>query len=109
MSMHINIDHDTSINKCFRKVVYKDKNMEIILQSIKKGEYVDFEVHRSTQFIKCESGCGVVTTPTNEYELSNGDCIVVPEGIKHQIKNEHSQKFKFYTIYSKPVNDKTEC
>ena len=112
--LHINIEYETIKNKCYRKVVYKDTNMEIILQSLKYEEIVPFEIHtESTQFIRCEDGTGIVTLFQNnsyiEYELNKDDAITIPMGTKHQIENREKFKFKFYTIYSKPVNDVTEC
>lgn len=107
--LHIDIKEDTLNNKCYRKIVYTDPTMQIILQTLKPGEDVDFEKHPVTQFLRCEEGNGEVIIGNYVYTFRDDIAITIPLGERHKIINS-SVKYdlKFYTIYSKPVHSKDE-
>ena len=46
----INIEKETIKNKLYRKVIYTDKNQQIVLMSLNMGEYIPMETHKVTQF-----------------------------------------------------------
>ena len=102
--LHINLEQDTLYNQCYRKVIYTNDNMQIILQSLQPGEEVPFETHTDVvQFIRCEKGRGIVTIDGIDYEITDGVCITIPANTEHRIFNDSKRKnLKFYTIYSKP-------
>ena len=107
--LHINIKDDTLDNKCYRKIIYTDPKMQIILQTLKPGDEVETEVHEVTQFLRCESGFGEVTIDDIIYDFFDDIAITVPYGKRHQIINTSAKHdLKFYTIYSKPVHSSNE-
>jgi len=99
-----NIEKDALKNENFRKVLYSSKHLQVVLMSLKPGEDIGLETHVSTdQFFRFEGGKGKCIIDGNEYEVKNGDAIVVPAGAKHNVKNTDSvNELKMYTIYAPP-------
>jgi len=99
-----NIEKDALKNENFRKVLYSSKHLQVVLMSLKPGEDIGLETHVSTdQFFRFEGGKGKCIIDGNEYEVTNGDAIVVPAGAKHNVKNTDSvNELKMYTIYAPP-------
>ena len=55
------------------------------------------------QFFRFESGVGKVIIDGNEYEVSDGDAVIVPQGAAHNVINTSNDKpLKLYTIYAPP-------
>ena len=53
------------------------------------------------QFFRFESGHGKCVIDGNEYELKEGDAVVIPAGAKHNIINtDEIVGLKLYTLYS---------
>ena len=98
----INIDKITRDNTSFRKVLYTSKYSQLVLMSLQPEEEIGEEIHRDNdQFFRIESGRGKCIIDGNEYEIKDGDAIVIPAGAKHNIINtETNAGLKMYTIYS---------
>lgn len=99
-----NIEKDTLENNNFRKVLYTAKHMQLVLMSLNVGEEIGEETHHENdQFFRFESGKGKCIIDGNEYDVKDGDAIVIPSGAKHNIINTDSAKaLKMYTIYAPP-------
>lgn len=99
----VNIEKLSKENKNFRKVLYTDKNSQLVVMSLKPGEDIGEEVHQLDQFIRCESGEGKAILNGIEHELSDGFAVVVPEGTRHNLINTSADRdMKLYTLYSPP-------
>jgi len=98
----INIEKVTGENNNFRKVLYTSGHSQLVLMSLKPNEEIGEETHHDNdQFFRIESGRGKCIIDRNEYELKNGDAIVIPAGAKHNIINtDKNDALKMYTIYS---------
>lgn len=98
------IEKDTLENNNFRKVLYTGKHSQLVLMSIKPGDDIGLEVHRENdQFFRFEQGNGQVVIDGNEYEVRDGDAIVVPAGAEHNVINlSLTEELKLYTIYTPP-------
>ena len=96
------IEKDTLENDNFRRVLYTGKNSQLVLMSLKAGEEIGMEIHNDNdQFFRFESGMGKVIIDGNEYDVKDGDAIVVPAGAEHNIVNvSDNEDLKLYTIYS---------
>jgi mannose-6-phosphate isomerase-like protein (cupin superfamily) len=100
---HSNIEKDTVENNNFRKVLYTSCYMQLVLMSLKPGEDIGLEVHGVDQFFRFEKGEGKVVIGDNEYNISDGDVIVVPAGVSHNVINtSETEELKLYTIYAPP-------
>ena len=99
-----NIEKDTLSNNKFRKVLYTSKHIQLVLMSLRPGEEIGEEVHtENDQFFRIEGGHGKCIIDGNEYEIKDGDAIVIPSGAKHNILNIDNQRdLKMYTLYAPP-------
>ncbi len=98
-----NIEKDTLKNKNFRKVLYTGKHLQLVLMSLKVGEDIGAEIHPDNdQFFRFESGLGKCVIDGNDYEVKEGDVIVVPAGAKHNVINLGANELKMYTLYGPP-------
>ncbi len=97
-----NIEKLTIENNNFRKVLYTGTNIQLVLMSLKPNEEIGSEVHNENdQFFRVEKGTGKVQINETEYEITDGDAIVVPMGSQHNIINTSSEDdLKLYTIYA---------
>ncbi|MCA9353653.1 cupin domain-containing protein [Candidatus Nomurabacteria bacterium] len=95
------IENLTEDNSSFRKVLYTGKHSQLVLMSLKPGEEIGMEVHEENdQFFRFEAGTGKVLIDGNEYDVEDGDAIIVPSGAEHNVVNTGSVDLKLYTIYS---------
>lgn len=97
-----NIEKLTLENDNFRKVLYTGPHSQLVLMSLKPQEEIGMEVHEENdQFFRFESGKGRVIIDGNEYDVADGDAVVVPAGAEHNVINtSDSEDLKLYTIYS---------
>jgi mannose-6-phosphate isomerase-like protein (cupin superfamily) len=106
-----NIENLTRENNYFRKVLYTGQNLQLVLMSLKPLEEIGFETHYDNdQFFRFESGNGKVIINYSEYEVGDGDVVIIPAGSQHNIINtSEGQDLKMYTIYTPPHHkDKIE-
>jgi mannose-6-phosphate isomerase-like protein (cupin superfamily) len=95
-----NIEKLTIENKNFRKVLYTGKHCQLVLMSLLPGEEIGSEIHNENdQFFRFEEGSGKVIINETEYEVVDGDAVIVPSGAKHNVIAGESG-LKLYTIYS---------
>lgn len=98
-----NIEKLSLENQNFRKVLYTDKNSQLVLMSLLAGEEIGEEVHNGIdQFLRVERGTGKVVLDDVSHDLVGGSAILVPAGTKHNIINTGSNEMKLYTLYMPP-------
>ena len=51
-----NIEKDSLANEYFRKVLYTDERLQLVVMSLLPGEDIGMEVHKLDQFIRVEKG-----------------------------------------------------
>ncbi len=97
-----NIEKLTIENGNFRKVLYTGENMQLVLMSLKPGEEIGEETHeKNDQFFRIDGGQGRVIINETQYEIGDGDAVIVPAGAKHNIINtSNDSDLKLYTIYA---------
>ncbi len=97
-----NIEQLSLDNDNFRKVIYTDKNTQLVLMSLLPGEDIGEEVHDVDQFLRVEKGSGVAMLNDIPHDISDGSAIVVPAGTKHNLINGDAGPMKLYTLYMPP-------
>ncbi|MCX6715579.1 MAG: cupin domain-containing protein [Candidatus Taylorbacteria bacterium] len=98
-----NIEKLSLENNNFRKVLYTDKNSQLVLMSLLPKEEIGEEVHDVDQFLRVEKGTGVAILNGVSRDIADGSVIVVPVGTKHNIINgSDSDPMKLYTLYMPP-------
>jgi mannose-6-phosphate isomerase-like protein (cupin superfamily) len=105
----INIEKETVANSDFRRVLYTGEHSQLVLMTLKPGEEIGLEVHTDTdQFFRFELGNGKVVISETEYEVSDGDAVVVPAGAQHNVINvSDTEVLSLYTVYS-PAHHKDQ-
>ena len=97
-----NIEKLSLENTNFRKVLYTDKNSQLVLMSLLAGEEIGEEVHDVDQFLRLEKGTGTAILSDIPHDLADGSIIIVPAGTKHNIINTGESEMKLYTLYMPP-------
>jgi mannose-6-phosphate isomerase-like protein (cupin superfamily) len=102
-----NIEFLTIENNNFRKVLYTGEHCQLVLMSLLSLEEIGMEVHPDNdQFFRFEKGSGKVIINQTEYDVKDGDAVIVPSGANHNVI-AGSDGLKMYTIYS-PAHHKDQ-
>jgi mannose-6-phosphate isomerase-like protein (cupin superfamily) len=98
------LEKETRKNTDFRRVLYTGKHSQLVLMSLKPGEEIGMETHKTVdQFFRFEGGEGKVIIDGTNHPVKDGDGVIVPAGAKHNVINTSKQsELKLYTIYSPP-------
>jgi mannose-6-phosphate isomerase-like protein (cupin superfamily) len=100
-----NIEKMTLDNNKYRKFIYTDKNIQMVLMNIPPGAEIGREKHsHNTQFFRVEAGQGKVQFDDKYRLVKDGDYIIVPANTYHNVINTGDNDLKLYTIYSPPVH-----
>ena len=94
-----NIEKLSLENTNFRKVLYTDKNSQLVLMSLLAKEDIGEEIHDVDQFLRVEKGNGKAILNDIPHDISDGSVIIVPAGTKHNVINTGSISLQLYTIY----------
>jgi mannose-6-phosphate isomerase-like protein (cupin superfamily) len=99
-----NIEKETLSNTNFRRVLYTGRYSQLVLMSLKPGEEIGEEVHKTVdQFFRFEKGEGIVAIDGVKQKVGDGDAVIVPAGARHNVRNaSKTAELKLYTIYSPP-------
>jgi len=97
-----NIEKLSLENDNFRKILYTDKNSQLVLMSLLAGEDIGEEVHDVDQFLRVEKGTGTTILNDISHNLTDGSVIIVPAGTKHNIINTGTDLMKLYSLYMPP-------
>lgn len=99
-----NIEKEALDNSNFRKVLYTDSRVQLVVMSLLPKEDIGEEVHENLdQFIRVESGRGVAVLEGERFDLADGSAVIIPAGTRHNIINESSDSpMKLYTLYFPP-------
>ncbi|HWB34178.1 MAG TPA: cupin domain-containing protein [Candidatus Paceibacterota bacterium] len=90
-------------NEYFRKVLYTDSHLQLVVMSLKPMEDIGEEVHQLDQFIRVEKGAGTAVLNGEEHAIKDGSVIIVPQGTRHNIINASAtEPMKLYTLYAPP-------
>lgn len=97
----VDLEEETVANSDFRRVLYTGENIQLVLMSLKPLEDIGEEIHiDNDQFFRFDAGNGKVVINDTEYNVTDGDGVIVPKGAKHNVINtSETEDLKFYTIY----------
>lgn len=96
------LEKDALANTYFRKVIYTASHSQLVLMCLQPSEDIGMETHADNdQFFRVEKGAGKAIVGGEEFELTDGSCVVIPAGTEHNIINvSDTEPMKLYTIYS---------
>jgi len=93
----------TTSNKFYRKVLFTGPHIQLVVMTIPVGEDIGMETHEhGDQFIRVEEGEGEFTITGRSFVAEDGDSVVVPQGVEHNVMNVGKTPLKLYAIYSPP-------
>lgn len=92
-------------NSFFQKEVYLDKNIQIVLMSLKPGEDIGEETHRADQTTYFVEGTGSAVIDGRSNKVAADHMVVIPQGAKHNIINKGATPMKLFSVYSPPAED----
>lgn len=99
----VRLEIDTEANTDFRRVIHTSKSSQLVLMSLKPGEDIGLETHKGDQFIRIDKGNATLMLDGKETDMKDGDAVVIPAGVKHNITNSSdSEDLKIYAVYSPP-------
>lgn len=97
------IEAESLKNDYFRRVLYTDERLQLVVMALKPGEEIGAETHTLDQFLRIEAGEGKAVLDGTESPLKDGSIVIVPAGTLHNIINTSSEKpMKLYTLYAPP-------
>jgi mannose-6-phosphate isomerase-like protein (cupin superfamily) len=99
-----NIEKDALSNQDYRRVLYTGRNTQLVLMTLQPGEEIGSEIHADhDQFIRVESGSGTVIMDGEQHSIADGEAVVIPAGVEHNVVNTASDTpLRLYTLYSPP-------
>lgn len=98
------IEKDTTENNNFRKVLFTTRDMQLVVMSLKPGEDIGKEVHKTIdQFFRVESGEGIVEFNGKKFSIVAESAFIVPQGTEHNVINtSKTEDLKLYSVYAPP-------
>ena len=92
-------------NTNFKKVLYTDKNSQLVLMSLPPAEEIGECTNNVDQYIRIEKGKGRAILSMIPHDIGDGSVVIIPSGTKHNIINTGKTIMKLYTIYMPPLHD----
>ncbi|MGI6156803.1 MAG: cupin domain-containing protein [Enterococcus lemanii] len=105
----VNINRFANLNPNYRTALWTGQHLQLTLMSIRVGGDIGLEIHPLLdQFIRVESGCGLVKMGKSKENLNiqqkvdRNYAIVIPAGTWHNLINIGNTPLKLYSIYAPP-------
>jgi len=90
-------------NKDFRREVATGGHSQVVLMCLRPGEAIGEEVHEDTdQIFIVTRGRGEAVLDGVAGALDKGMLLLVPAGMRHDIRNTGDKRLRLVTIYSPP-------
>lgn len=97
-----NLREETLRNNHFRKVVYTDEYIQIVIYVLLPGQKIDNEKHDASQLCRIEEGKLQVWMGDNGRPYAEGEAPVIPPNVLHKLKNLSDRAVRFNVVYSPP-------
>ena len=90
-------------NEDFRRVVATGAHSQLVLMCLQPGEAIGEEVHADTdQIFFVAKGEGEAVLEGASQPLEKGAMLLVPAGMRHDIRNAGDKRLRLVTIYAPP-------
>ena len=89
----------------FRREIYTDPKLQLVLMSIEPGEEIGAETHQVDQMLVFVAGAGKAVLNREESAVAANHLVVVPAGTMHNFINTGNEPLKLYTIYAPPEEE----
>ena len=92
-------------NTDFRREIYTDKKLQLVLMSIEPGDEIGSEKHKVDQVLAFVAGEGKAVLDGEESAVAADSLVVVPAGTEHNFINTGDEALKLYTVYAPPEEE----
>lgn len=89
-------------NKDFRRVLFTGEHSQLVVMALKTEEEIGDEVHSVDQILYAVEGKAEAIVDGKTRSFGKGDVVVVPAGVRHNIRNAGDKAFKLFTVYAPP-------
>lgn len=90
-------------NSDYRRVVFTGLHSQLVMMKIAVGEDIGEEIHATIdQMLFIVDGEGEAVIGNTSYHIKENDAIIIPAGLKHNIRNTGKDTLKLFTVYSPP-------
>jgi mannose-6-phosphate isomerase-like protein (cupin superfamily) len=102
----VDIEELTVQNTNYRTTLWTGNNLQVTLMTIQPGKEIGLEAHPDhDQFLRIEQGqatvyMGVAKDQLRTWQSNNGDAVIVPAGMWHNLVNDGDMSIKLYSIYA---------
>lgn len=102
---HVNIEKETTSNTDYRRVLFTAGKSQLVVMSIEPGDEIGTETHKGDQFIRVDAGSGEVVLGEKTYQFNDGDAVIIPAGVEHNVINIGNEPLKIYAVYTPPEHE----
>lgn len=92
-------------NTDFRREIYTDKKLQLVLMSIEPGDEIGSETHEVDQVLAFVAGEGKAVLNGAESAVAADSLVIVPAGTEHNFINTGDEPLKLYTVYAPPEEE----
>ena len=90
-------------NTDFRREVATGPHAQVVLMCLQPGEDIGEEVHAGTdQLFQVVKGEGEAVLGGTPQALRKGSLLLVPAGVRHNLRNTGEKRLRLVTIYAPP-------
>ena len=90
-------------NTDFRRVVATGPHAQVVLMCLQPGDDIGEEVHADTdQLFQVVKGKGEAVLDGTAQPLRKGTLLLVPAGMRHNLRNAGDKRLRLVTIYAPP-------
>ena len=87
-------------NRDFRRVLFTGEHSQLVVMALQPEEEIGEEVHTVDQILYAVDGKGEAIVEGKTRSFGKGDVVVVPAGLRHNIRNRGDKAFKLFTVYA---------
>jgi mannose-6-phosphate isomerase-like protein (cupin superfamily) len=100
---YTSLQSDTLTNSSFRQVLHTTRNMQIGLMCLDANVETGDEEYNVDQFFYFVEGYGQMEIDDEEFDVREGEGVIVFAGSKHNILNTSANnELRFFKVYSPP-------
>jgi mannose-6-phosphate isomerase-like protein (cupin superfamily) len=101
-TFEMNLKEIAKDNDDFRRVLYTTRYTQLVVMALPPQEEIGEEVHTVDQILYLIDGEGEAIVAGQRHSVEKGDIVIVPAGVRHNVRNTEDEPLKLFTIYASP-------
>ena len=99
----IDIREQTLTSDVFRRVLHTGRHTQVVIMTIPPGGAIGMETHPDNdQVLVVVAGRAESVLDGVTQEVGEGQMVVVPAGVEHDVRNAGDEALRLYTVYGPP-------